>query len=69
MIPMESTILVVTMGSMAASSMVIVSTMVTPSSTMTMIVMRERFLKRGLRMMLVDSKPALPVFCLLHAIL
>ena len=73
-IPAESTIVVVAMGSMAASSMVIISTMVIVSSVMivsammTVIVMGGMLLERGLRMMLVDSKPPLPVFCLLHAI-
>ena len=75
MIPTESTNVVVAMGSMAASSMMIISTMVvvpfvmTVASVMTVVVMGGMLLERGLRMMLVDSKPPLPVFCLLHAIL
>ena len=74
-IPMKSTIVVVAMGSVAASSMVIISTIVivpsvmTVSSVMTVVVMRGMLLERGLRMMLVESKPPLSVFYLLHAIL
>ena len=74
-IPTESTIVVVAMGSVAASSMVIISIMVivpsvvTVSSVMTVVVMGGMLLKRGLRMVLVDSKPPLPIFCLFHAIL
>ena len=45
MIPPESTIVVMTMGSLTASSMVIVSTMMIASSTMMMIIMGERFLE------------------------
>ena len=45
MIPPESTIVVVTMGSVAASPMVIVSTMMISSSTMTMTIMGEKFLE------------------------
>ena len=51
------------------STMVIASSMMIVSSLMTMIVMRGVLLERGLRMMLVDSKPSLPVFYLFHAIL
>ena len=75
MISTESTIVVVAMGSVAASSMVIISTMVivtsvmTVSSVMTVVVMRGMLLERGLRMVLVDSKPPLPILCLLQAIL
>ena len=63
------------MGSVVASSMVIISTMVIVSSVMmvsavmTVIVMGGMLLERRLRMMLVDSKPSLPIFCLFHAIL
>ena len=49
-------------------TMVIASSVMIVSSLMT-IVMRGVLLERGLRMMLVDSKPSLPVFCLFHAIL
>ena len=75
MIPTESTIVVVAVGSMAAFPMVIMSTMVRVSSVMivpammTVIVMGGMFLERGLRMMLVDSKLPLSVFWLLQAIL
>ena len=68
MISTESTIVVVAMGFVAASSMVIISTMVivpsvvTISSVMTVVVMRGMLLERGLRMVLVDSKPPLPIF-------
>ena len=74
MIPTESTIVVVAMGSVAASSMVIISTMVivpsvmTISSVMTVVVVGGMLLERGLRMVLVDPKPPLPVLRLLQAI-
>ena len=74
MISTESTIVVVAME-FVATSMVIISTMViipsvmTISSVMTVVVMGGMLLERVLRMVLVDSKPPLPVLCLLQAIL
>ena len=74
MIAPESTIVVVTVGPMAASSMVIVSTMViipsmmTASSVMTVVVVGGMLLERRLRMVLVDPEPPLPVLCLFQAI-
>ena len=50
------------------STMVIASSVMIVSSLMTMIVMRGVLLETGLRMMLVDSKPSLPIFCLFQAI-
>ena len=75
MIPTESTIAIVAVGSVAAFPMVIMSTMVRVSSVMivpammTVIVMGGMLLVRGLRMMFVDSKLPLPVLCLPQAIL
>ena len=74
MISTESTIVVVAMEFVAAfmviiSTMVIVPSVMTVSSVMTVVVMRGMLLERGLRMVLVDSKPPLPILCLLHAIL
>ena len=51
------------------STMVIAPSVMTVSSLMMVTVMRGVLLERGLRMMLVDPKPSLPVFCLFHAIL
>ena len=74
MISTEPTIVVVAVGSVAASSMVIISTMVmvssvmTASTVMTVVLMGGVLLERGLRMVLVDPEPPLPVLRLLQAI-
>ena len=65
MISTESTIVVVAVGSVAASFMVIVPSVMTVSSVMMVVVMTGMLLERGLKMVLIDFKPPLPVFNLL----
>ena len=70
----EPTIVVVAVGSVAASSMVTASTMMmvpsvmAASTVMTVVVVGGVFLERRLRMVLVDPEPSLPTLCLLQAI-